>query len=150
MNMASRTLINAIDCLVFCILMMPVLYIGFSGDSELAGVIAITAVVCRLILQVIIRNKLPDTDHGVITGIKMYKQSFNVMWFAMFGSVALMLAGGELFATMRWMLLVIIIWAGFQALMYWITSRNSGNNDEKNDDNNSGIDDENVDETIFQ
>ena len=132
--MAGRILINAIDCLVFCFAMIPLLYIGFSGDPDLAAAIAITAVICRLILQVVIRNKIPDTDFGVVPGIKMYKQSFNVMWFAMFGSVALVLADGELFATMRWMLLVIIVWAGFQALMYWITSHSSGNNDDENYD----------------
>jgi hypothetical protein len=148
MSMVSRILINAIDCIAFCILMLPILFIGFSGDPELAGIIAVAAVICRLILQMVIRNKLP-ADSNVIPGIRMYKQSFNVMWFTMFGSVALILADGELFATMRWMLLVIIVWAAFQALMYWITSRNSGNDDENNDENSSAIDDKNIDETEF-
>ena len=147
--MTGRILINAIDCLVFCFIMIPILYIGFSDDAELAVTIAVTAVACRLILQVTIRNRIPDTGFSVIPGIKMYKQSFNVMWFTMFGSAALVLADGELFATMRWMLLVIIVWAAFQALMYWITSHNSGNDDENNNENGNGIDDEDSDETIF-
>jgi hypothetical protein len=143
--MAGRILINAIDCLVFCILMMPVLYIGFSGNADFAVTIAIAAVVFRLIIQAAIWNIISDTSINVIPGIKMYKQSFNVMWFTMFGSVALVLADGELFATMRWMLLVVIVWAGFQALMYWITSHNSGNDDE----NNGGDDDENINGNVF-
>ena len=123
--MVSRTLINAAEIVAYCFTMVPILFLGFSDEIALATGIAFAIVIVRLVVQVFIRNKLPDTQYGVVPVLKMYTQPFNVMWFAMFGSVALILADGELFATMWRVAVVAAAWIAFYVLMRFIDRRNA-------------------------
>ena len=127
--MVSRTLINAVEIVAYCFAMVPILFLGFSDEITLAVTLAVSVVIVRLVLQLFIRNKLPDTEFNVLPVLNMYSQTFNVMWFTMLGSVALILADGELIGTVWRMVVVVIGWFLLLMIMRAI-GRRSPNTDE--------------------